>query len=93
LGTETTVDHLKQAGTTNSARERLNIVVNTGAGWLAQVFSTHPDLSSGPAAFLVFTLIRALLMSCSQTVCSSLSMELTSATVPLTVLLLVLKQA
>jgi len=37
---------------------------------------------SGPAAFLSFALIRALLTSCSVT------MELTSATVPLAVLLL-----
>jgi len=61
------VEHLKKAGTT--ARERLNVVVNTRASWLAQVFSTHPDMPdiSVPASFLVFTLIRALLMLCSVT--------------------------
>jgi len=90
LGTGTMVDLLKQAGTTDSGRERLNIVVNTGASWIAQVFSTRPDMQSGPAAFLVFTLIRALLTSCSVTerVCSSLAMELISAMVPLAVLML-----
>jgi len=67
LGTGIKVYHLKQAGTTDSTRERLNIVVNTGAIWLAQVFSTRPDMPSGPAAFLVFTLISALLTSCSVT--------------------------
>ena len=36
------MDHLKQAGTTDSAREMLNIVVNTTACRLAQVFSTNP---------------------------------------------------
>jgi len=61
LGTGTIVDHLKQAGNRDSARERLNIVMNTGASWLAQVFKNHQDMPSGPAAFLVFTLIRALL--------------------------------
>jgi len=67
LSTGTPIDHLKQAGTTDSARERLNIVVNIGTSWLAQVFSIHPDMPYGPATFLGFTLIRALLTFCSVT--------------------------
>jgi len=88
LGTGTLMDNLKQAGTTDSARERLNIVVNTGASWLGQVFNTRPNMPSGPAAFLVFTFIRTLLTSCSVTerVCSFIAMELTSATVPVLLL-------
>jgi len=31
-------------------------LVNTGASWLAQVFSTRPVMPSEPAAFLVFML-------------------------------------
>jgi len=51
--------HRDNSGPLEAARERLNIVVNTGASWLAQVFNTHPDMPSGLAAFLGFTLIGA----------------------------------
>jgi len=87
LDTGTVVDHSKQTGTADSGRERFNIVENPGASWLAQVFSTQ-NIPSGPAALLVFTLIRTLL-----TLCSSLAMELTSAMVPLTVWLLASNRA
>ena len=54
-----TIDNLlKHVGTTDLASERLNIVVNIGASWLAQVLSTLPGMPSGPAAFLVFTFSR-----------------------------------
>lgn len=77
-----------QAGTTDLTRERLNIVVNSGASLLAQVFSTRPEMPSGRAAFLVFTLVRSLLTLCSVTksVCPSPAVELTPAV--LTMLLL-----
>jgi len=94
LGTGTIVDHLKQAGTMDLVRERLTIVVNTGASWFAQIFGTRPpNRPSGPAAFPVFTLIRALLTSClvTERVCSSLS--IISAMVPLALLLLASNRA
>ena len=68
FGTGMMVDLLKHVGTTDWARERLNMVVNTGASCAAQDLSTLPDIPSGPDAFLVFTLINAPLTSCSVTV-------------------------
>ena len=61
---------------------RLNMVVKTGARWMAKDLSNRPDMPSGPAALCVFTLNRALLTSCSSTEISCLApaCELSTAT-------------
>lgn len=66
------MDRLKHEGKVASARDVLKMLVNTGASWLAQDFSTRPEMPSGPAAFLLFTPLRILLTSLSVTETSDL---------------------
>ncbi len=69
------IDFLKEVGTTEVARDSLKIDVNKPASWSAQDLRTRPVIPSGPAAFLTFTLLRALRTSSSDTVITWLSLH------------------
>ena len=60
FGTGTIIDCLKHVGITDCERERLNISV-----LVCQRRLWCPEMSSVPAAFLAFTLLKAILMLCS----------------------------
>ncbi len=53
-------DFLKEVGTTEVARDSLNMDVNKPASWSAQDLRIRPVIPSGPAAFLIFTLLISL---------------------------------
>jgi len=63
FGTGTMVVYLKQVGTADWYRERLNMVLNTSASWSAHPLRTRPGMPSGPGDFHGFILLRALLTS------------------------------
>lgn len=46
------MDSLKHVGITDLVRERLNVSMNTGASWSAQVLRMRLEIPSGPAAFV-----------------------------------------
>ena len=61
--TGTMVVCLKQVGTADWFRKRLNIEVNTYARWWAHALRTRPVMPSGPRDFGGFTPLKALLTS------------------------------
>ncbi len=61
-------DFLKEVGTTEVARDSLNMDVNKPVSWSAQDLRTRPVIPSGPAAFLTFTLLSSLRTSSSDRV-------------------------
>ncbi len=63
LGIGMMTDFLKGVGTTEAARDSLKMDVNKPAIWSAQDLRTRPVIPSGPAAFLMFTLISSALTS------------------------------
>jgi len=63
FGMGTMVVFLKQVGTTDWYREKLNIEVNTSAIWSAHSLRTRPGMPPGPGNFCGFILLRALLTS------------------------------
>ncbi len=67
-------DFLNEVGTTEVARDSLKMEVNKPASWSAQDLRTRPVIPSGPAAFLMFTLLSSLRTSSSDTVITWLSL-------------------
>ena len=54
---------LKQVGTADRFRERLNMEVKTSTSWSALPLRTRPGMPSGPDDFRGFTFLKALLTS------------------------------
>ncbi len=61
-------DFLNEVGITEVARDSLKMEVNKPASWSAHDLRTRPVIPSGPAAFLMFTLLNSLRTSSSDTV-------------------------
>ncbi len=59
---------INEVGITEVARDSLKMEVNKPASWSAHDRRTRPVIPSGPAAFLMFTLLNSLRTSSSDTV-------------------------
>lgn len=66
LGMGTITDFLKQVGTTDWAKESLNMDVNSPSSWLAHDLRMRPKIPPGPGDFMRFTRLRAWRTSCSK---------------------------
>ena len=68
LGTGMMVADFRQAGMLSCSRERLKMLVKTGASWSAHALSTFPGTPFGPVAFLGLTARSTRLTSSTCTV-------------------------